>query len=73
MSDLFLTDEQLATLTHRTRCDAQLRMLRYMGIEHRVRSDGSLAVLRSHVEKVFGGVQDDSTERRKVEPNWSAI
>lgn len=70
----FLTPSELAQLTGRTRSDAQKRALRYMGIEHRTRPDGSLAVLRAHVNQVFGG---DSVERegsaKEVEPDWSAM
>lgn len=70
----FLTPSELAQLTGRTRSDAQKRALRYMGIEHRTRPDGSLVVLRSHVNQVLG---DDSLKResrtKEIEPDWSAI
>lgn len=70
----FLTADELDQLTGRTRSDAQKRALRYMGIEHRVRPDGSLVVLRRHVNQVLG---DDSLEHegsaKEIEPDWSAI
>lgn len=51
---MFLTADELRELTCRTRSDAQRRALRAMGIEHRTRPNGSVAVLRSHVEHVLG-------------------
>ena len=50
---LTLTTQALRELTGHSRSDAQRRELAHMGIPFRVRRDGSLAVLRSHVE--FGG------------------
>lgn len=42
-------------------------MLKFMGIEHRRRADGSVAVLYSHVEQLFGG-QDYN---KKPEPAFT--
>lgn len=50
----FLTPEDIATLTGRQRGDAQVRALKFMGVEHRVRPDGKVIVLRAHIESVFG-------------------
>ncbi|WP_231586646.1 DUF4224 domain-containing protein [Cupriavidus basilensis] len=66
-----LSPDELKELTHRCRPGAQARALRAMGIEHKVRPDGSVAVLRSHVEGQMGAPK----ERAKVaswEPNWGA-
>lgn len=52
---MILTPEELQQLTGRKRRDAQARVLRHMGIEHRVRPDGSVVVLRAHVDEVLGG------------------
>lgn len=72
MSDMFLADDDIQALTKRKRCDAQLRVLAQMGIEYKRRPDGTLAVLRSYVEKVFGeGVT--STPRRKTSPDFSQV
>ena len=70
---MFLTDTEIADLTQRRRRDAQARALAFMGIEHKRRPDGSLAVLRAHVEQVLGGPAS-SGERRMAdaEPDWSA-
>jgi hypothetical protein len=69
---MILTPEELAELTRRTRKDAQVRVLRFMGIEHRVRPDGSVAVLRSHVEAVLGGGRYTEMSKQH-EPDWSAV
>lgn len=68
----FLEPDEVVQLTGKVRRSAQAAALQMMAIEHKVRPDGSIAVLRSHVEKVFGGNVSPKTER-KIEPNWSAI
>lgn len=70
---MFLNDEQLHELTGRQRRDAQVKVLRFMGIEHRVRPDGSVAVLQAHVDKTFGGVADKVSKVKRVEPNWTGV
>jgi len=67
-----LTPTELIELTNRTRNKAQVRALRFMGIEHRVRPDGSVAVLRAHLERVLCG-EVSARLKKKSEPNWSAI
>ena len=47
---LCLTADELEELTSKRRSDAQARELQEMGIPYRVRRDGSLVVLRIHVE-----------------------
>lgn len=59
-----LTPEELIDLTHRKRPSAQLKALRSMGIEGRMRPDNTVAVLRG-----AGG----STIPRPIEPDWSSI
>jgi hypothetical protein len=44
------TKEQLASLTGRKRPSAQARVLEHMEIAYHRRPDGSLSVLRIHVE-----------------------
>ena len=74
MGDRFmsLTPDQLRELTVKSRPRAQARALRAMGIEHRVRPDGSLAVSRSHVEGLLGGAAGAKVVPPK-QPNWSAL
>ncbi|CAB4132953.1 Domain of unknown function DUF4224 [uncultured Caudovirales phage] len=69
---MILSDEELRDLTGRSRKASQVQVLRFMGIEHKVRPDGSVAVLKAHVEQVLGAY----VQARKVvevEPNWGAI
>ena len=69
---MILTCAELAALTNRTRRDAQVRALKHMGIEHRVRPDGTVAVLKAHVERVLGG-EIHAPQPKDTEPDWSAI
>ncbi|WP_193088683.1 DUF4224 domain-containing protein [Advenella sp. FME57] len=70
----FLRTSELISLTDRIRHDAQVRALKFMGIEHRVRPDGSIAVLRAHIHHEFGaGSGATDTTNKEIEPNWEAI
>lgn len=69
---MFLTCTEIAALTNRTRQSAQIRALRHLGIEHKVRADGSVVVLRAHVEHILGGTAP-SPRQKSSEPNWSAL
>jgi hypothetical protein len=68
---MFLDRDELVGLTGRQRSDAQVRTLRAMGIEHRVRPDGSVAVLRAHVEELFGVKQPAKHQAQNAELDWS--
>lgn len=71
---MFLSKQEIEVLTGRTRRDAQIRILRFMGIEHRVRPDGSVAVSRAHVECVMGGtIAVTNNSKHKQEPNWETF
>lgn len=70
---MFLTYDEIVELTGRKRQDCQLDRLRYMGIEHKLRPDGSIAILTSHVNKVFGGIEAMPKTQKRVEPNWWAV
>lgn len=70
---MFLTADEIKELTKRTQYRAQAQMLNHLGITHKVRSDGTLLVLRSHVEKEMGGISDAKTKVREFQPNWEAI
>lgn len=52
---LTLTPAELRELTGKRRCDAQRRVLEHMGIPFFGRPDGTLAVLRAHVETTPSG------------------
>lgn len=69
---VFLARDELAALTRRRNGPAQVRVLRHLGIEHKIRPDGSVVVLRAHVEAALGG-QSAGKEKDTLEPNWAAI
>lgn len=72
MAAVFFSDEEIAELTHKKRHSSQRKVLNAMGVSHVVRPDGSIAVMRAHVEKLFG-VQIAERKRKVTEPNWSAL
>lgn len=69
---MFLSKEEIAALTARSQYSAQKKILCKMGIEHRARPDGSVVVLRSHIEQLFG-ILVTGRKGNSVEPNWGAI
>jgi hypothetical protein len=70
---MLLSPAEIRELTGRSRRDAQARALRGMGIEHKVRPDGTIAVSRAHVERVLGGEIGGSVRMRKTEPDFSRM
>lgn len=71
---MFLTKEELVALTGRSRSDAQLRVMRSMGIDHRIRPDGSIVVSRSHVERLLGSdTVEPEAYAHSNEPLWSMM
>jgi Domain of unknown function (DUF4224) len=72
MTTLLLSREEVADLTGRTQHAAQARVLRGMGIEHRVRPDGSIAVARAHFDSVFGGA-GGGVKIKKTEPDFAGM
>jgi hypothetical protein len=71
MSDTFLRADEVVEMTGRVQRSAQARALRALGIIHKVRPDGSLLVLRSHIEKELGGVPAGG-RTKEFKPNWEA-
>lgn len=69
---MFLTCEQLQRLTGKKRNPAQVRALRCMGIEHKIRPDGAVLVLAAHIEKILDG-QNTTAVRKRTEPNWNNV
>lgn len=67
---MFLTQQDLIELTGRRRHDAQATQLNRMGIVHKIRADGMPIVLKSHIDKEFGGSTISSSTK---EPNWGAV
>lgn len=71
---MFLETEEVNELTGKKRKSAQIRALRSMGIEHKIRPDGTVAVSRNHVEKILGGsIPESDTIKEKFKPDWSAL
>lgn len=71
---MFLTPAEIAELTGKKRKPAQIRALRYMGIEHKIRPDGAVIVSRAHIEKLLDGIPPNSPMYGDhPEPNWSAL
>ena len=52
---MFLSSKEIQELTGRKHRTAQVETLRGMGVEHRLRPDGSIVILRSHIERLFDG------------------
>lgn len=73
MSNMFLDAEEIRELTCRVQRAAQAKVLLGMGIEHRKRPDGTLAVMRAHVEKSFGVAPAVGRKAPPKEPNWDAL
>ena len=73
MATLFLDTEEVQALTKKSVRPAQVRALKAMGIEHRVRPDGSVAILRAHITKVFDGFTETKKQTKHAEPNWEAM
>ena len=68
---MFLNQQELIELTGRRQKAAQVKALRFMGIEHRIRPDGSVAVLEEHVKVVMGVVDSGATKaKREWVPDW---
>jgi len=70
---MFLTISELRELTGKTQRNAQAVVLRSMGIQHKLRPDGTVAVLRSYIEQALGLSEPKVRNKKNVEPNWSAI
>ena len=69
---MFLTPEEIAQLTGRVQRRAQRTVLNALGVVHKVRPDGSLVVLRAHVEKELGGGATTGGHA-EFEPDWSSL
>jgi hypothetical protein len=71
MSNMFLTADEISEMTQRIQYKAQAKQLVALGVEFRIRADGSLLVLRAHVERLLGGASEQ-TKEVPYEPNWAA-
>lgn len=69
---MFLTPEQLQKLTGRQKTPSQEKMLKSMGVDYRLRGDGKLVVLASHIEKILNG-QPESKTRKPITPDFDNV
>lgn len=69
---MFLTDDEIKELTGKSRRASQAKVLNSLGIVHKTRPDGSVVVLRAHVEAILGG-KIRQPDRPTTEPNWQAL
>lgn len=70
---LFLTESEVRALSGKIKRAAQVRALRTMGVEHKVRPDGSVAILRDHIQRVFDGAPSSGRRTKIATPCWDAI
>ena len=68
---MFLSIDEVVELTGKRRHGLQEEILRTMGIEHKVRADGRVLVLRKYLEQEFG-VKTSKKKEQPFEPNWDA-
>lgn len=73
MSSFVLGQDEVSDLTGRVQHAAQAKALKAMGIEHRARPDGSIAVLRAHAEEVMSGSGQPARKKREPQINWSGV
>ncbi len=65
-NSLLLDKEQLSIVTGKVRWSAQIKALRQMGFEVKVRPDGFPLVDMEHYRIVMGAMQPKQTERAKL-------
>jgi hypothetical protein len=70
---MFLSDQEVIELTGKQRCNAQSKVLDFLGIRHKIRPDGVIIVLRSVVESALGGGEAKPAQRRKNAPDFSNV
>lgn len=73
MSSFVLGHDEISDLTGRVQHAAQAKVLNAMGIEHRTRPDGSIAVLRTHAEEVMSGGGQATRKKKEPQLNWSGV
>lgn len=69
---LFLTVDEMIELTGKRQRNSQAAALCSMGIEHKVRADGRVMVLRKHLNQAFGADVSKDQQECEITPNWDA-
>lgn len=72
MNSLFLGETEIIELTGAKQAATQRRWLTEHGYIFDVRIDGSIVVLRNHIEKRLGGIEGLTTKRR-TEPDAEGL
>lgn len=70
---LACTKQELIEITGKVRPSAQARVLRFMGIDHRPRPNGTLFVHRKLVDHLLGPADSHSTPAPSWEPNYERL
>lgn len=68
---MFLDDQEILALTNKSKRVAQRRTLERMGIEFILRPDGSIVILREHVQTLLQGKKPQPKLNREKTPDWS--
>jgi hypothetical protein len=69
----YLAEDEIRQLTQKQRRSSQSKILTFLGIEHKKRPDGTLVVLRHHVDAVLSGQADAPRPARKTGPRLDLI
>lgn len=70
---MFLNKKELYELTDRKRVDAQIKELHKLEITFRLRGNGTIAVLREHVQREFGGKIETTKKVVPFKLNWDGL
>jgi len=68
---IHLTEQELYDITHKVRYRAQSKALAQMGIDFKLRPDGSILVSRSCYESSMGG--SSTTKKVLAAPDFSSL
>lgn len=69
---MFLTKDEVFVATGKRQRSLQSQELTHLGIVHKIRSDGSILVLRAHFDEVMG-LNFQTKMRKPVQIDWSHI
>ncbi len=67
MNHLHLTDKEIQEITGKKRWSSQVKVLRQLALETRIRPDGKPLVVRQHYLQMMGV---GYSYKREEEPNW---
>ena len=70
---MHLTPEELVELTHYKGAKRQINALMHMGFKFMVRPDGTVAILRAHVEKIMGVSDSKAANRANVPLDFGGL